>query len=207
MRMIECQQGSAEWFEARKGIPSASNFHRIITPTGKPAAAAEEYACELVAERLCMVQAAEKPTSAAMKHGLEYEAEARRWVEFELGTEIGQVGFITTDDGRAGCSPDGLMFGPDGKPIGGLELKAPQGRAHIRWLLDGKLPAEHRAQVIGSLLVTGLPSWTFASYCPGLPPLLVKVVEDEFTDKLRKALDEFWNRYSEILERFTRKAA
>ena len=35
--MIElpCQQGSVEWHEARLGIPTASEFSRIVTPTGK----------------------------------------------------------------------------------------------------------------------------------------------------------------------------
>jgi hypothetical protein len=29
-------QGSPEWLEARLGIPTASEFDKIITPTGKP---------------------------------------------------------------------------------------------------------------------------------------------------------------------------
>ena len=35
-RMIElpCKQGSVEWHEARLGIPTASEFRRIVTPRG-----------------------------------------------------------------------------------------------------------------------------------------------------------------------------
>lgn len=31
----ECPQGSPEWWEAKRGIPSASNFDRIMVPVGK----------------------------------------------------------------------------------------------------------------------------------------------------------------------------
>ena len=34
------------------GIPTSSNFHKIITPQGKPSKQWREYACLLIAERL-----------------------------------------------------------------------------------------------------------------------------------------------------------
>ena len=38
MIVLDCQQGSEEWYRARLGIPTASNFSAIITPKGKPTA-------------------------------------------------------------------------------------------------------------------------------------------------------------------------
>ena len=35
MIVLDHDQGSIEWIEARLGIPTASEFSRIITPTGK----------------------------------------------------------------------------------------------------------------------------------------------------------------------------
>ncbi len=32
MRVIDCQQGSPEWLEHKRGIPSASDFDRIVVP-------------------------------------------------------------------------------------------------------------------------------------------------------------------------------
>ena len=53
MIVLNCKQGSDEWIQARLGIPTASQFHRIITPkTMKPAASAEGYIDQLVAEYL-----------------------------------------------------------------------------------------------------------------------------------------------------------
>ena len=50
MRVIDCEQGSREWVEARLGIPTASAFKRIVTSTGKLSAQRERYQAELLAE-------------------------------------------------------------------------------------------------------------------------------------------------------------
>ena len=43
-------RASVEWHEARLGIPTASEFSRIVTPTGKLSAARATYMGELLAE-------------------------------------------------------------------------------------------------------------------------------------------------------------
>ena len=44
------EQGSAAWSEARLGIPTASEFSRIITPGGKLSKSRDGYLAELLAE-------------------------------------------------------------------------------------------------------------------------------------------------------------
>ena len=39
MRIIDCIQGSPQWFKAREGIPTASMFKKIITPKTRKLAA------------------------------------------------------------------------------------------------------------------------------------------------------------------------
>ena len=188
MILVDVKQGSPEWLEARRGVPTASNFHRIITAkSAKLSAQADDYACELLAERyhLGPIDELSGPATAAMRNGLATEPEARRWYEFEHGF-VSQVGFCLTDDGRFGCSPDGLV-GDDGL----LEIKRPTGKTHIRWLVDGGLPEEHKAQCHGALIVTGREWLDFWSTVPGLPPLLVRVVHDDFTLALAECLEQF----------------
>lgn len=186
MKIIDCVQGSPEWWEAKRGVPSASNFDRIITPkTGKLSASAKGYIAELIAESV-------QPTSEvvctkAMMNGIETEPEARRWYEMACDLEVKQVGCCFTDDGRFEASPDGLV-GEDG----GLELKCPLLKTHVSYLLDGGLPDEYKCQVHGNLIVTGRSWWDFVSYAPGLPALVVKVKPDAFTDQMRCALEMFW---------------
>lgn len=199
MRIIDCQQGTPEWWEARRGIPTASRFDSIITPkTAKPSAQAWPYICELIADRvLGTPMGVESYTSRAMQDGIDCEPEARAWYALERDVEVRQVGFCVMDDGAAGCSPDGLI-GDDG----GLELKCPLAKTHVGYLLDGVLPTEYKCQVYASLVVTGRAWWDFASYCLGFPPLVVRVTPDDFTAALRGALDAFTGQYREATARF-----
>lgn len=185
MILIDCEQGTPEWHAARMGIPTASQFARIMTPAKRGySSQASGYICELIAE----LRGVEKDryTSDAMQHGIDTEAEARAWYAFTRDIDVRQVGFCMTDDGRFGCSPDGLV-GDDG----GAEIKCPEPKTHVEYLLDGGLPLAYKCQVHGSLFVTGRAWWDFVSYCPPMPELVVRVTPDDFTDALRGALDRF----------------
>ena len=59
-------------------------------------------------------------------------------------------------------SPDGLI--PNLRK--GLEIKCPQMKTHIKYLLQGGVPQEYLIQVQSALWVTGYETWDFVSYCP-----------------------------------------
>lgn len=194
MKVHTCQQYSEDYWKVRRGIPSASCFDNIITPTGKPSEQSHKYVCSLIADRLSPLYGQqEEYVSASMRNGTIMEPEARRYYEFEREMKVEQVGFCITDDGRFGVSPDALV----NKREGTLELKNPDPKTHVEWLLAGVLPPKHKPQVHGALIVTGCDWADFMSYSPGLPPLLVRVVADEYTEQLRAALEVFWTRYQE----------
>lgn len=196
MKVYEFAQYSSDWWAVRRGVPTASEFSSIITPEkGQLSKQAHSYACQLVADLFDPYYGChEDYQTAAMRNGTIMEPEARRFYAFDRGEDVRQVGFCTTDDGRFGCSPDGLV-GDEG----GLELKSPSPKVHVQYLLAGGVPAEYRPQVHGHLVVTGREWWDFMSYCRGFPPLLVRVVPDDYTAALRKALDGFWVQYQAML--------
>lgn len=193
MRIIRVPQRSPEWYEARRGIPTASNFNKIVTSNGSPSKQAEGYLYQLVAERLAGVR--EEPyISPAMLEGIAREAESRRVYAMLREVEVEEVGFCSDDSGRYGCSPDGLI-GDDGV----LELKNPQGKAAVEYLVSGTLPTAYIQQVQGQLLVTGREWCDFVSYYPGLPTLIVRVERDEaFISKLQDALEAFCDKLDEL---------
>ena len=181
--MIElpCQQGSVEWHEARLGIPTASEFRRIVTPRGNRSSSRHAYRGELLAEWALGEPVGGFTGTEDTERGQVLEPDARKYYAFVRDAEPREVGFIYRDEARlVGCSPDAMVG--DGL----LELKCPQPGNHLLWLAMGVLPAKHFAQVQGCLWVTGAAWLDFMSYHPGLPEFLKRVEPDE---KYQKALD------------------
>jgi hypothetical protein len=135
-----------------------------------------------------------------MEQGSILEHEAIPWFEFAHDVAIDRVGFCTTDDGRAGCSPDGLI-GEDG----GIEMKCPLPHTHLKYLLAGTLPADYAAQVHGSMYVTGRKWWMFVSYSRKFPALVIRVERDEkIQEAIKTALDGFNALFDAQMERIAK---
>ncbi len=200
MKRFDFPQYSPEWWAVRRGVPTASCFDQIVTPTkGELSKSSVGYAHQLIADALDPDYGRVSDfATAAMRNGTIMEPEARRYYTFETGVEVEQVGFCLDDDGRFGASPDGLA-GADGL----LELKSPTPKTHVGYLLAGTLPAEYRPQLHGQLIVTGRAWCDFMSYVVGFPPLLVRVEPDDYTERLRVALDEFADMLDALRARVT----
>lgn len=186
MRIIECEQRSDEWWNAKLGIPTASCFHRIVTTKGDRSKQRDGYLYSLVAERLVGKQD-ESYMSPAMEEGILREEESRWVYAMTYEVVVDEVGFCLADNGRWGCSPDGLV-GDDGL----IELKNPKAKTAVEYLVGGNLPSTYYQQVMGGLFVTGRDWADFISYCEGLPLLVVRVKPDkEFFEKLEEELTLF----------------
>lgn len=190
MKIMQMEQGSAEWMDARLGIPTASRFSDIITPkTLKPSSSSTEYRNQLLAEWLLGYAIDwSNGGSAWTDRGREMEAEARSFYEMQFDVDVARVGFVTRDDGRVGGSPDGLV-GTDG----GVEIKCPALHTHIGYLLDPQtLAAKYRAQVQGYLYLTDRQWWDVLSYTPALPHVRARVERDpKFVAAFEAALEVF----------------
>lgn len=174
MKIVDCKQGTEAWLRARAGIFTASELSDLLTPqwklrTGKTP---ETYILRKVAEK-CIGSPLEDFGSWAMEQGTILEAEAIPWFELTHDVQVQRVGFVTTDDARFGCSPDGLI-GEEG----GIEIKCPQPVNHLRYLLNG-VPEEYLAQIHGGMYATGRRWWYFLSYSRQFPPYLAKIERDE----------------------------
>ena len=188
MIILDVPQLSDEWFSARVGVPSASNFDKIITMSGKPSTQRQKYLYQLAGEKVTGCKE-ESYQNAAMLRGIELEPEARNWYEWHTGNDVTEVGLCYLDDNKnVSCSPDGLIG-----EAGGLEIKCPSLSVHAEYLYSGKIPATYYQQVQGSLYVTSRKWWDFLSYYPGkINSLLVTVERDEkFITKLADELEKF----------------
>jgi hypothetical protein len=188
---LDVKQGTEEWHQARLGIPTASQFHRIITPKGAPSSQAIGYVHELIAEKL-LGRPVDIGATPAMERGTFLEPEAVAYYEMLAGVDTQPGGFCLSDDRRVGCSPDRLI-GDDA----GIEIKCPSPATHVGYLL-GHEADKYRCQVQGCMFVTGRDRWIWLSYCPGLPPAIVEHRRDAaFHEQLAIQLSRFLHQLDE----------
>ena len=198
----EYEQGSVEWMLARSGIPTASEFDQLLTPDFKARTGQmpKTYLNKKLGEAWQGGPLASFNTFA-MDQGQIMETEAIPWFELQFEQAVDRVAFCTTDDGRIGCSPDGLITTPAGLE-GGIEVKCPEIQTHVGYLLDGVLPKDYATQVHGAMFVTGRKWWQFLSYRRHFPPLLVRVERDEeIIEKIEEATTLFLNAFDAAFQR------
>ncbi len=180
-------QGGSEWQKIRVGIPTASNFHKIVDSKGNPSKQRQKYLYELAGEMIRGVKT-ESYQSAAMLRGIEQESSARSLYEFINDIEVQLVGFCFQDDSRmVGGSPDGLI-----SDDGGIEIKTAEAHIQVDRLLNGWSLAEHYQQVEGYLMICDRKWFDLMSYSEGLPSLIQRVERNEvFIEKLKAELNAF----------------
>ena len=194
-------QGSPEWHAARAGIPTGSEFGRIVTPAkGDFAKGAASYMDELIAEKLG--ERSDFQGTPDTEHGLRYEGEALRWLAFRHGVATRETSLCLSDCKRYGASPDALT-----ESLEPVEVKCPKIKTFLGWRRDyletGEVPRCHKVQCHAEMLVTGADRCLFVAYAANeyLDNLLIEVRRDEFTDRV----EEHVNTFCTLLEKQARE--
>lgn len=197
-------QGSDAWHEARRGLLTASEIDRILTPTLKIAdnPKSRMHLWELAAQRISEYV---EPSyiSDAMLRGHEDEIEARNLYR-EHFAPVEEVGFVTNDKWgfTLGCSPDGLV-GADGMIECKSRVQKYQVQTIVENYVDGTFPDEFKLQVQCGLLVTGRKWCDLVSYSGGLPMIPIRVeADDEIHDAIIEAASKFEARINEVVADF-----
>ena len=196
MKIIDCIQGTDEWFEARLGFVTASNFHKVLNKK----AGRGLYMRKLAAERLTGLRE-ESYKNDVMDKGSETEQEARHYYEIVNDCKVEQVGFVMRDE-WVGGSPDGLI-GKDGL----IEIKCPLSSTHIEIILSGEMPTQHIPQVQGLLWVTDRKWCDFVSYdhrVVSKPMFCVRVERDQdYFIKLAGEVGVFVTQLKEMINKMS----
>lgn len=186
MQVFDFPQRSPDWYAARAGIPTASEFATVLAKgkDGGDSKTRKTYLLKLAGE-VVTGEPSESYDNAHMERGREMEDEARDFYAFMHDAALSRVGFIRNGD--KGCSPDALI-GNDGI----LEIKTALPHILIGYILKGAFPPEHRAQCQGALWVAQREWIDLAVYSPRLP-LFVKRQhrDDAYIATLATAVDEF----------------
>lgn len=199
VHIIDCEQNSQEWYDARRGIPTASEFAAIMSNgRGKAESLTRRTYLNKLAGEILTGEGMPHVSTFDMERGKAMEAEARKLYAFMTDSEPRQVGFIRNGD--KGASPDSLIL-----TDGGLEIKTKLPHLQIDVLRRDELPDDHKAQVFGSMWVAEREWWDFVSYWPSLPVFIKRVYRDEayikeiatavdiFNEELARVVDEIRN--------------
>jgi len=178
--VFKMKQGTPEWFKAKAGVPSSSNFHRIITADGKPSKSLNDYAFELATEKFIG-----GPIDDGFG-GNKYTDRGTRLeplscAEYQMArqVEIKHVGFITDYLKRWGTSTDGLV-----DDDGVVEFKNLTTKVFMKLYLDLKKKNElpgihlHKQQVQGELFITQRRWCDLVFYNPSFEPIIFRFKPD-----------------------------
>lgn len=172
----DLDQGTNAWMDQRRGMVTASVVQKLLTPGLKVAdnEAARGLIATLVAER---ISGWTEPSymNDDMMRGVLHEPIARDKYAETNGVHVEEVGLMIRDDWgfRLGASPDGLV-GDEG----GIEVKCPRAKTHIRTIVADEVPAQYIGQIQACMLVSGRSWWDFVSFCAGLPMYTKRVEAD-----------------------------
>lgn len=165
--VIECEQRSPTWFQARAGRLTgsvASSLTAKLKSGGEPAAR-RDLRTKLALERIIGRSLEDDYQNADMKRGIEREPDALAAFEAATGELVSRSGFLAHTSLLMGCSLDAHLG--DFAEI--VEVKCPRPANHLSYLQGGRLPEEHRIQIVHDLLITGAQAAHFVSWCPEFP--------------------------------------
>lgn len=191
-RIIDVEQGSPEWFAARMGIPTASEFSTVLAKgEGKTR---KSYMRKLAGE-IVTGEPTEPYSNVHLERGKAMEAEARELYAFLREQEPKIVGFVINE--RKGCSPDSFL-GTDAV----LEIKTALPHILIEKIEADKFPSEHVAQCQGALWVCEREWVDIAIYWPKMPLFVKRAYRDEkYIATLSDEVDRFNEELALLVER------
>jgi hypothetical protein len=195
IEIFNCEQGSPEWFAARCGVPTASEFHSIMSKGrgGKPSATRRAYMIKLAAE-IISGKSAESFSTIHTRRGHEMEGDARDWYAMQYDVDPVEVGFIR--NGAKGYSPDSLVG-----ERGLLEIKSKLPELWATVVEGGEFPPEHWAQCQGGLWVAERQWIDIVVWWEGLTPFVKRAHRDElYIATLAKEVAEFNAELAETVE-------
>lgn len=218
MRFIPCEQGSAEWLQARAGVITASMFSTAVAKltrasgdrkAGDFLATSDKYASNLAIEIISGKPYGEPPKAWTLQRGHDLEPLARVVYETRTGNIAEEAGLTLTDDNAYGYSTDGMVdpsYEADRivSSTGLLEIKCPVDSQKILAIWSTGDVDEYLHQMQGGMWITGAQWCDFLMYVPDLEAvskdLYVQRVyrDDAFIEQLERDLLAFHRRVKTV---------
>ena len=205
--VINCEQGTDEWKQARAGVITASRFadarskmkvSRGPKKAGDPTETSDAYARLLATERIYGSPLDDTFETWSMRRGRELEPVARSLYEVRFGRVVMEAGITLTDDRLFGYSTDGEVSGEEG----GGEIKCPSATDKVAgvWLDPDPIIAEYIDQCQGGMWIN---RWKWIDLIV-YTPWLASVGRDLFVRRIHRD-DDYINALELDLIAFSRR--
>jgi len=191
MEIINCDQGSDEWFKHRIGSIGGSSIASVVA--GGQGKMRKSLLYRLAGEILSGVKY-EGYKNADMDRGVEQEADARNVYAMENEIEVQQVGLIKESEFKH-YSPDGLV-GDDGL----IEIKCVIPSVHIETIDTEKIDGGYYKQIQWGLYICQRKWCAFISWSPRVEDCPIWAKPFERDEKLIKELNEGADKFIDELK-------
>lgn len=180
MQVIDVEQRSQEWLDARKGKIAGTTLGEIYSKRG----GRKLGFYQVIAERLSL----DPDEENRMERGIRLEQEARETFEQKTGKKVVEVGLCVSDfNPNIINSPDGLIKRGKKYPEA-VEIKCLSPARHLQAVIENKVPDEFESQKMQYFVVNeALKTLYFVFYDPrvlAVPYHVIEVHRKDVEDKI-----------------------
>jgi len=154
MRVIDCEQGSSDWLEIRRGVITGTRLEQAFKNS-------EALLNKLIAEKMATFLEPQG-SSKDIERGHALEPMAKKEYEKQTGKPVKEVGFILHPHRNDfGLSPDGIIN--NGSMA--IEIKSPNSQTHVEYIRSKTVPRKYLFQHVAYFFnIPELESIDFVSY-------------------------------------------
>ena len=179
----DLEQRTENWYKIRQGSIGGTRAKKVVSSTNT------SLMYELIAERGTDI-IEDSFVSEAMQRGIDLEpiaiAEFRDFMELD----VQHFGMVTNENfPNCHLSPDGLIMDQE-NPIKGVEVKCPDSKKHIEYIITNRVPAEYKQQILHYFtIIETIETMYFVSYDPrytARPLHIITVTREDWSNEIHE---------------------
>jgi hypothetical protein len=199
----DIEQNSEAWLKMKRGVLSASNICKVLTPARLEISKTTGYLYEFCRQRVDDMPYGDFSTRHTDRGHIE-ESLALQVYEAKFGG-LKRCGFVenTKHGFKIGCSPDALV-GDEG----GVQVKSFTPNVQFGNIIEDKIENCHALQVQMELFVTERQWWDVIYQSSGTHQVVTRVYPDEAKQvKIKEACADFYSRVEIAMQTYCQKIA
>tara|TARA_R110002050_G_scaffold139411_1_gene263621 strand:- start:2663 stop:3286 length:624 start_codon:yes stop_codon:yes gene_type:complete len=179
----DLEQRTENWYKIRQGSIGGTRAKKVVSSTNT------SLMYELIAERGTDI-IEDSFVSEAMQRGIDLEPIAIAEFSDFMELDVQHFGMVTNENfPNCHLSPDGLIMDQE-NPIKGVEVKCPDSKKHIEYIITNRVPAEYKQQILHYFtIIETIETMHFVSYDPrytARPLHIITVTREDWSNEIHE---------------------